>query len=197
VRTEAHFVPAMSTSVSTMLRNGCYPRRGRSRIRLKRARLPHHRKCTLHCLCRAPRRRHRALRFVRRDPANTGRSRNDSRDSSRVACGVLAHQVAFDLAMLILGDDRYGSRFDASATVPPYLVFEQRNPVNLDRRARLSEVQGAQLRVIAHGEYDGLRALTPARLRMRVRLTSTHFWLVIVNHSVRSQACAFIHRHIA
>ena len=57
--------------------------------------------------------------------------------------GVLAHHVAFHQAVLIARDDRYGRRFDAYPTVPPYLVFEQRDAVNFDHRARFSEVQGA------------------------------------------------------
>ena len=62
---------------------------------------------------------------------------------TRRISGVLAHQVAFDLDVLIARDDRYGSRFHARTTVPPYLVFEQGDPVNLDQRAWFSEVQGA------------------------------------------------------
>ena len=57
--------------------------------------------------------------------------------------GVLARQVAFDPAVPIAGDHRYGRRFYAHTIVRPYLVFEQRNPVNLDQRGRFSKVQGA------------------------------------------------------
>jgi hypothetical protein len=45
---------------------------------------------------------------------------------------VLARQVAFDLAVLITSDDRYGRGFDACTIIPAYLVFKQRNSINLD-----------------------------------------------------------------
>lgn len=57
---------------------------------------------------------------------------------------MLAHQVAFDLDVLIARDDRYGSRFDACTVAPPYLMFKQGNPVNLDQRAQFSEGQAVK-----------------------------------------------------
>jgi hypothetical protein len=102
---------------------------------------------------------------------------------------VLAHQAAFHLAVLIARDDRNGGRFDACTTVPPYLTFEQRNPVNLDQCAQFSEGQGAQLRVVVRGEYDGLHALTPAQRIRTTKRTSRLYHQLTRTVTVRTRAC--------